>query len=375
MSTLVTSQEPKFEFEFLDGLQAIRNSLTANILKKIITGFYTFNTDERDYLLGYIPVDAMENGSNENASDIEDQTPESEDQTPESEDQTPESEAQTPESIEFRGFQCPYCNSHFTQKSNLKTHVRLKHKEMFEKTDFSKISFIDSKDPKDSDIDKSMRNFKCEICNKTFQQNWRLNRHEKQTHGLKVHEEKMPYECPFCDVKIKLEHNLKVHIKHKHKGAIEPIKDQGQQVHEKNKPRKNNIEFQKHGLKVHEEDMPYQCPFCDVKIKLEHNLKIHIKHKHKETIEPLKDQGKLVHEKKKHGNKNKNVHDFPNFQNKHINVEHCNKIPDEKYGNSIKNMGTVHEDQNLKAVYENQDSKNSAKQLTGIQDATIDSTC
>ena len=98
MSTLVTSQEPKFEFEFLDGLQAIRNSLTANILKKIITGFYTFNTDERDYLLGYIPVDAMENGSNENASDIEDQTPESEDQTPESEDQTPESEDQTPES-------------------------------------------------------------------------------------------------------------------------------------------------------------------------------------------------------------------------------------------------------------------------------------
>ena len=97
MSTLVISQEPKFEFEFINGLQAIRNSLTASILKKIITGFYTFNTDERDYLLGYIPVDAMENGSNENASDIEDQTPESEDQTPESEDQTPESEAQTPE--------------------------------------------------------------------------------------------------------------------------------------------------------------------------------------------------------------------------------------------------------------------------------------
>ena len=151
MSTLVTSQEPKFEFEFLDGLQAIRNSLTANILKKIITGFYTFNTDERDNLLGYIPVDAMENGSNENTSEsvdqtpkiaektpesdtifemdknnltnidnkskdqslkngdfsistdyeipnIEDQTPESEDQTPESEDQTPVSEDHTPES-------------------------------------------------------------------------------------------------------------------------------------------------------------------------------------------------------------------------------------------------------------------------------------
>ena len=79
MSTLVISQEPKFEFEFIDGLQAIRHSLTASILKKIITGFYTFNTDERDNLLGYIPV---ETGSNENTSESEDQTPESDKNAP-----------------------------------------------------------------------------------------------------------------------------------------------------------------------------------------------------------------------------------------------------------------------------------------------------
>ena len=199
-------------------------------------------------------------------------------------------------------------------KSNLKTHVRLKHEEIFENTDFSKIPFIDSKDQKDSnlkDIDKSMRNFKCEICNKTFQQNWRLKRHEKQKHGLEVHDEKISYQCPFCDTKIKLEHNLKIHIEYKHKGAVEPIKD----------------------------------------------------------------HGKLVHEKKKHGKNNmRNVNNSSNCEEKNINIGHCNKMPVEKYKNSIKNMGTVHEDQNSKAVHENQNSK-SSETLIGIQDATIDSTC
>ena len=106
MSALVISQEPKFEFEFIDGLQAIRHSLTASILKKIITGFYTFVSTERDTLLEYIPVDAMDTGSNENATKSDDQTPESDDQTPESDDQTPESDDQTPESDD----QTPECD-------------------------------------------------------------------------------------------------------------------------------------------------------------------------------------------------------------------------------------------------------------------------
>jgi uncharacterized C2H2 Zn-finger protein len=46
-------------------------------------------------------------------------------------------------------FQCPYCDSYFTQKSSVKTHVRLRHEGMLEVTDFSRISFIDLKDQKD----------------------------------------------------------------------------------------------------------------------------------------------------------------------------------------------------------------------------------
>ena len=40
-------------------------------------------------------------------------------------------------------YQCPYCTSKFTQKHNLKTHVKQKHDENFETTDFRNISRID----------------------------------------------------------------------------------------------------------------------------------------------------------------------------------------------------------------------------------------
>ena len=48
--------------------------------------------------------------------------------------------------IKIRGkqkFQCPYCTSKFSQKHNLKMHVKQKHDENFETTDFRNISRID----------------------------------------------------------------------------------------------------------------------------------------------------------------------------------------------------------------------------------------
>ena len=44
--------------------------------------------------------------------------------------------------IKIRGkqkFQCPYCTGKFSQKHNLKTHVKQKHEENFKKTDFRNI--------------------------------------------------------------------------------------------------------------------------------------------------------------------------------------------------------------------------------------------
>ena len=63
--------------------------------------------------------------------------------------------------IKIRGkqkFQCPYCTSKFSQKHNLKTHVKQKHDENFETTDFRNIFRVDeykncaSKNSNDSQI-------------------------------------------------------------------------------------------------------------------------------------------------------------------------------------------------------------------------------
>lgn len=85
-------------------------------------------------------------------------------------------------------FQCPYCDSYFTQKSSVKTHVRLKHEGMLEVTDFSRISFIDLKDQKDGkDIknqnDSKLRrktagDFPCVPCGKLYGSSYDLNRHK-----------------------------------------------------------------------------------------------------------------------------------------------------------------------------------------------------
>ena len=43
-------------------------------------------------------------------------------------------------------FQCPYCTSKFSQKHNLKSHVKQKHEENFNKTDFRNIKVEISND-------------------------------------------------------------------------------------------------------------------------------------------------------------------------------------------------------------------------------------
>ena len=89
------------------------------------------------------------------------------------------------------GFQCPYCDSYFTQKSSVKTHVRLKHEGMLEVTDFSQISFTASKDQKDgmdmrNQNDSKLRrktagDVPCVPCGKLYRSSYDLNRH-KESH-------------------------------------------------------------------------------------------------------------------------------------------------------------------------------------------------
>ena len=53
----VVSKESRFAVRVLRGLPATRKKLTGNIMKRLITGFYTHSATEREALLAYIPDD------------------------------------------------------------------------------------------------------------------------------------------------------------------------------------------------------------------------------------------------------------------------------------------------------------------------------
>ena len=90
-------------------------------------------------------------------------------------------------------FQCNICESRFSQKSNLNTHVRSVHE---------KIS-----------------SFKCIICETSFTAKASLNSHLRS-----VHDQQKPFKCNTCDSSFARKDNLKTHI---------------QSVHEKNTIRCN----------------------------------------------------------------------------------------------------------------------------------------
>ena len=53
----VVSKESRFAVRVMRGLPATRKKLTSSILKRIVTGFYTHSTTERDILLDFLPDD------------------------------------------------------------------------------------------------------------------------------------------------------------------------------------------------------------------------------------------------------------------------------------------------------------------------------
>jgi len=97
-------------------------------------------------------------------------------------------------------FQCPYCDSIFTQKSSLQSHVSLKHEDLFCSTDFSQLLPIDDiKNVAEENIEK-----KNESSDETFK-NKPIKL--KKTLGNR-------FQCPYCTKIIKS--NLRSHVNFMH---------------------------------------------------------------------------------------------------------------------------------------------------------------
>ena len=88
-------------------------------------------------------------------------------------------------------YQCPYCDSSFTRMNNVKDHVKVKHNESYDTTDFSQTSyivsekFIDMVSKNSIDDQLECKPFSCNYCGLSFKEVVQLvehmNIHETET--------------------------------------------------------------------------------------------------------------------------------------------------------------------------------------------------
>ena len=129
--------------------------------------------------------------------------------------------------IKIRGkqkFQCPYCTSKFSQKHNLKTHVKQKHVENFETTDFRNIFRVDeykncaSKNSNDSQIQAKKQKRKNNLEHQNIEQEIHLKKKSKvsfSNHWKTLLNGKL-FQCQMCRFTVKKKNDILLHINEKH---------------------------------------------------------------------------------------------------------------------------------------------------------------
>jgi hypothetical protein len=118
-----------------------------------------------------------------------------------------------------RRFKCPYCESTFSFKNNLKTHAKRYHTELFENTDFSKVEFgvIDEK-KQSNQVQNDKTKFQCLSCDCNYSKKDVLDNHIISCHGQKNYETNLKklLKCPSCDYRPLRKEHLRRHIKNVH---------------------------------------------------------------------------------------------------------------------------------------------------------------
>ena len=86
---------------------------------------------------------------------------------------------------ENKSYGCEFCDSKFTQKSNMKQHIETVH--------------------------KGTKSYICEFCNSTFSRN-----SNRKTHIKTIHEKKKPFKCDVCNRSFAIKSTLQKHIRSIH---------------------------------------------------------------------------------------------------------------------------------------------------------------
>ena len=153
------------------------------------------------------------------------QMPESDVRTPESKDQTPENYVDNkaiPQILDnlsmnkdSGAYKCPYCKSKFSQKHNLKRHIKQKHEKNI-KTNKEKIGDenSDDKDEKPNNENQTLANDLKNSNNTSDGQKLEKIHEKTNDKNLKVttHEIAMPYNCGNCNLTFFRKQELLAHV-------------------------------------------------------------------------------------------------------------------------------------------------------------------
>ena len=157
-----------------------------------------------------------------------------------------------------KNFLCDLCNEKISDKKTLKKHC-VCHLKEFENVDVTNIA----------GVHKSVKQYSCEIYEKSFTQ-----RHFLKQHITSVHNNLKQYSCVTCEKVFSQRGNLKQHINSVHNNIKRYACDLcGKSFFEKSK-------LQQHIICVHNKTKPYSCEMCKKSFSSRGNLKQHISSVH-----------------------------------------------------------------------------------------------
>ncbi len=170
-------------------------------------------------------------------------------------------------------FKCDLCDTSFDEETELKDHIKSVHGHPNASENVTPIKCDDSKDQKSpSTVIHIRRKFACQTCGEKFCSRQGLSRHK-----YSIHLGRKKYECDDCHKCFASRGDLKRHVDSVHKG----IKEQ-----KKHKCEKCDKRFtQKHALKshiyaIHLKLKPFQCDVCDTFFSERGSLKHHLRSTH-----------------------------------------------------------------------------------------------
>ena len=192
--------------------------------------------------------------------------------------------------LKLQNFKCNKCNKEFSSKRYFIRHNKTKRHMQVDEQEQEQVYGNENELLKESNKSKYEKH-KCELCDKKFATNWKLQRHIT---GL--HKKSKIFDCNWCEMKYAWKQSLDNHIRlvHRNRRTIENVQ----------RPNHDQDEVQKQGIKImlensdgemigHEQistntnnDLPLknkglQCMICNEILKTHSEFFEHVENSHK----------------------------------------------------------------------------------------------